>query len=160
MAANTDQRNEIRREVYHGTNVHMFAYRYPVRNLGEKQSWTFEEDFNTECQSLPTSWSCKISFQKVSDGSAACIPFSLKRTDSGDDSVKVYFSLYIKDAALRPLFDTPLTRIERLSAGDVLEDSVIETFQLPKLRSDFNLKLNVAVTIDVSYCHSENNENS
>ncbi|GBL59711.1 hypothetical protein AVEN_10884-1 [Araneus ventricosus] len=151
MAANN---NGIERVTHHSNTGHKFIFVFSVQYLSVKKEFTFKEEFNTECEASPTAWSCEMFFQKVLDDGRACILVTLRRKGYGRNPVKACISLYIKDSAEKYLFNSPKIERERIVAGEVIEEHLVENLPFPEMRSYFNLRLKVAVFIDIISCHS------
>ncbi|GBO16323.1 hypothetical protein AVEN_73061-1 [Araneus ventricosus] len=153
-AAKSDQREEIERTVYRGPDWHGFVYDFTLLNLGAKESCTFRQVFETKCESWPSSWSCEMQFQKVSDDGTVSIPVSLRRTDSIGSIVDVRTVLRLRDLNDRRLFFSWTTEKERNRCGVVIEETLVESIPLQKDRSDFNRTLRINLFIYVLFCHS------
>ncbi|GBM83982.1 hypothetical protein AVEN_128759-1 [Araneus ventricosus] len=132
---------------------HMFTYDFTVEELGDKGPWTFHEEFQTNCESNPTSWLCEIQFRKVSDYNIAKVSLSLRRTDSGDNDVCVSIIPFIKDSAERPLFKSKTFDMRDVSAGHAIVEDLVEDVKFPHLRIHFNRKLYVHLSISIISCH-------
>ncbi|KAF8776937.1 hypothetical protein HNY73_013871 [Argiope bruennichi] len=153
MAASNYESTEIKRSIYHGKEVHRFTYRFSVRNLQRILSWTFLENFGTDCQFIRNSWTCEILFQEVLDDQMAFVHFRLQRIDSARNSVKVRVLLFISDAVGRSLFDSPKIERDRVHGGQLIEESFYENFEFPGMRSYYNSRLDVTVVIEVISDH-------
>ncbi|CAL1293825.1 unnamed protein product [Larinioides sclopetarius] len=155
MAASSDLNIGITRSIFHGTQVHRFMYRFPVCNPLKKQRWTFLENFDTECEALPTSWIYEISFPKMADNRTdASISFTLKRTDSACYSVSVRILPFISNSAGKPIFISSTIERERIHAGEEIESTLTKHFWSSGTRSYSSFKPFLHLVIEVISCHS------
>ncbi|GBN21746.1 hypothetical protein AVEN_171327-1 [Araneus ventricosus] len=153
-ASSSDQSDEIYRSIFQGTNLHRFTYIFNELTPRVKQQWTFREDFDTECQVLPTSWFCEILYQKVADVDTVSVPFALKRTDSASSSVNVRVFPFIYDDAGKYFCLSQKIEREGIHAGDVIELSLTKHFRYAGKKSYANFTPFVYLIIEVISCHS------
>ncbi|GBO19397.1 hypothetical protein AVEN_173723-1 [Araneus ventricosus] len=159
-AASSDESVEIARKEYIGTTWHAFSFKFAVLHLDDLQSWTFHEEFDTDCPGMPTSWMCKMVFAKAPITAIVNLPFSLKRTDSSDDPVKLRVSLHICDAIGTHLFNTEeRLEIESICGGGEIEKELTEILPSIERVEFYEMKLFVYLIVEILSCHTVTWEN-
>ncbi|GBN11097.1 hypothetical protein AVEN_227060-1 [Araneus ventricosus] len=138
-AASSDECVDIFRKV--SDNGHMFTYQFVLKDLGDKGSWIFQEEFQTKCESGSSSWLCKMQFRKVSDNNIASIRFILRRTDKGKNVVYANIYPFIKDSAERRLFNSKAFDLRNIIGGEAIVEDLVENIPFPDKRMHFNREL-------------------
>ncbi|CAL1293823.1 unnamed protein product [Larinioides sclopetarius] len=148
-------RGNVSPEKYDGKYGHTFYYAFNLLKLGDKESWTFREEFSTDCPVWPSSWLCEVVFRKVLDDGHVFVPITLKRTDIAGQPLKIRIETYINDEVNDRdfMFDAPPTEKGGILGGHELKDIIIKHLPSPEERERFNRKLHIKFFIYVSSCH-------
>ncbi|GBM55723.1 hypothetical protein AVEN_196617-1 [Araneus ventricosus] len=138
-------------------NGHKIIYNFTVPKLAAKPSWACRENFLTNCEVLPTSWSFEMKLQNVPEKPKVPVSVTLRRNHSLDNPVDAFIQISFSDDGNRPCFDLPrIFTTKTMIPGEVLKDSRTEILQSAEMIKAFNESLFIAVVIRILFCHSTN----